>query len=125
MKELLLRTSAPALVVVFEVEGVTRLVSTAQGAADADRLETWLDASPARARAAACALRDRDRSGGPQRQREWAAALAAEPGGVVAAAQELLAKLTAAEARAREHHAGMSGAFERLRRRLRSLGSLG
>lgn len=103
MNELLLRTGAPALIVVLEVEGVTRLLSTANGLADEERLAAWLGASPGREQAVAWALLDRDESGGAERQERWSATLAADSGGLVAAAQELLRELIAAEVRERDN----------------------
>lgn len=116
MNELLLRTSAPSLVLVIETEAVTRLVSTAHGPADERRLEAWLASTEARTQAAAWALCDRDWSGGADRQRAWAETLAAEPG-IVQQVEALLQELTAAEARAGEHPAGV---MERVIDRLRS-----
>ena len=88
MTEILVRTAGPAVVVVFEVEGPTRLISTAQPSEDS-RVDDWIATSRPREVAVAAALADRWLSGGAARGRAWTAALSLRPG-IVEAVERLL-----------------------------------
>jgi hypothetical protein len=89
MSELLVRLAAPAVVIVIEHEGPTRLVSTATTAADGRALERWLAASPLREAAVEAALADRSLRGGAARGRAWAREISVP--GIVAALEAALA----------------------------------
>lgn len=93
MIEYVVRASGPLLLISIEVEGPTRLVSTANDA-EAARLDDWIEASPLREAAVAAALADRSLGGGVERQLAWGDMLAREPGGIVAAVAELVERIT-------------------------------
>jgi hypothetical protein len=124
-REVLLRVAGPALVIVLEVEAPTRLVPIVFSEGDEHALGRWLEASPLRTEIAAVAAVERDAGGGARRQDEWTRTLGADGGGIGSAVERLLEELHAAEARAREHHAGGRRPFERLRRLLGSSAGLG
>jgi hypothetical protein len=73
--EFRIRTVAPAVVIVIEQEGPTRMFSTA-GSPEDEGLEAWLRASPFRAAAVAAGLADRRLTGGVARATAWTQVLA-------------------------------------------------
>jgi hypothetical protein len=89
VREILVRTVAPAVLVIIEQEAPTRVVLTG-GRADDERLAAWLAASEARQLVYAAALADREASGGRPRERAWAQELLSDPGGIVRAVERLL-----------------------------------
>ena len=90
MRELLIRTAAPAIVVVLEREGPPRLLSTAETTAEGEELARWVEDSDRRTEVVEAALRLRDDEGGRERGAAWAEELRRFPGGVVEAVEELL-----------------------------------
>lgn len=92
MSEHLVRTSrAPAIVIVVEREGPTRVFSTASTDAEEAALAAWIDASPFRLILIDAALRDRATTGGATRGRRWARVLQRENPGVVGVVERLIA----------------------------------
>jgi hypothetical protein len=88
MREYLIRTCAPAVFVVVEVEAPTRALWAAHGVPELRRLDAWIEAAPPRERALAAVLAGLD----GDRQRRWPRTLAHEPGGVAEAMVELLCR---------------------------------
>lgn len=72
------RSAAPALVAVIEVEGPTRAWHTATSDADLDALFAWIESSPARSVAVAALVEDRVRTGKVARGVRWEEHLQAE-----------------------------------------------
>lgn len=89
--EVLLRIGcAPALVAIFELEGPTRLLHTAESPADLDALDHWVRSSELRRAAVGFAGLDRAAQGGRERGRAWAEVLRREGGGVERIVEMLL-----------------------------------
>jgi hypothetical protein len=76
-RDVVVRLVGPALIVVFEHEGPTRLLPVFDGEPDTLALTEWITRSALRGTAVACAALDEDKQG-RERGREWTAALAAE-----------------------------------------------
>jgi hypothetical protein len=79
MNEFVLRHAAPALIVIVEVEGPTRLLTTANTTGEEQRLDGWIHLSAAREQAVEAALRDRGRA---RRQLDWVEQLRRDGGGI-------------------------------------------
>lgn len=95
MTEYLLRTAAPALIIVVEKEGPSRLFTTHTGEADLAALRGWIEQSEERRALVAMALLDSAATGGPGRGLAWVLALAAENPGIVGVVERLLERLPA------------------------------
>jgi hypothetical protein len=91
--EHLLRLAAPSAIVVVEVEGPTRVTSTATTGSEWDRLAAWIEQSPERDEAVRWAILDRDLRGGAERGAAWRGELLGDGGGVVAGIERLLGGL--------------------------------
>ncbi len=78
MPEVSVRTAAPALLIVAEVEAPLRVGLVAESQADADRLTDWVCSRPGLCRALVAALTDLAAGGGVARSERWAAELVAD-----------------------------------------------
>jgi hypothetical protein len=88
VRERLVRLAAPAVIVVLEVEGPTRIVAAADGEPERRALLRWVESSPARGQVLAAALLDGALE--DERRDAWTRALAHESGGVAALVVDLL-----------------------------------
>jgi len=77
--ELTVRVAAPAVVIVVEVEGPTRILHTASSDADLDALNHWIRSTRVREAAVGFAGLDRQGHGGRERGERWDAVLRCEP----------------------------------------------
>jgi hypothetical protein len=94
MRDVIVRLVGPALIVVFENQGPTRLVRAFDGDPDRDALTEWVTHSTLRATPVAYAALDEDEQG-RERGREWTASLAAERRSISELVADLLDRLLA------------------------------
>lgn len=93
MIEILTRVAAPAVLILVEVEGPTRVSSIATSEADRDRLADWIASEPSRADLLRAALEESARYG--DRATQWPDALLRDGDGVVGAIERLLDRQSA------------------------------
>lgn len=83
MTELLVRTSrAPAAITVVELEGPSRIFTTAATASERRALRAWIDADPVRQAIVAAGLAAQSLGGGAERAQRWSRTLRREHDGV-------------------------------------------
>jgi hypothetical protein len=71
MRELTIRTRGPAICVIFELEGPTRLLLPLADLDNTERIGEWLSASPARAAAILAAIAAASERDGDERGVAW------------------------------------------------------